>query len=181
MPYGVKPASGIFERFIENKLSNVPCTVVKIDDILITGKNDKEHVKNIKKVSEILNEVGALVNKSKCLFFPNEIICIGFLIDKNGIRVNPRKIDPIINMPQPTNVKQLQSFLGVVNYYSKFIPNMADIAKHLYKLIEKNAIWEWKNECDDSFQVLKQRLSESPVLSMYDPDIPLKVDCDASK
>ena len=181
MPYGVKPASGIFERFIENKLSNVPCTVVKIDDILITGKNDKEHVKNIKKVSEILNEVGALVNKSKCLFFPNEIICIGFLIDKNGIRVNPRKIDPIINMPQPTNVKQLQSFLGAVNYYSKFIPNMADIAKHLYKLIEKNAIWEWKNECDDSFQVLKQRLSESPVLSMYDPDILLKVDCDASK
>ena len=58
-------------------------------------------------------------------------------------------------MPQPTNVKQLQSFLGAVNYYSKFIPNMADIAKHLYKLIEKNAIWEWKNECDNSFRVLK--------------------------
>ena len=74
-----------------------------------------------------------------------------------------------------------QSFLGAVNYYSKFIPNMADIAKHLYKLIEKNAIWKWKNECDNSFQVLKQLLSESPVLSLYDPVIPLKVDCDASK
>ena len=130
---------------------------------------------------EIANEVGAMLNKSKCHFFANEIEYIGFLKDKNCIRVNPRKIDPIINMPQPTNVKQLQSFLGAVNYYSKFIPNMADIAKHLYKLIEKNAIWEWKNECDNSFQVLKQRLSESPVLSMYDPDIPLKVDCDASK
>ena len=144
MLYGVKPASGIFQRFIENKLSNIPCTVVKIDDILITGKNDEEHLKNIEKVLEILNELGATVNKNKCLFFANEIEYIGFLIDKNGIRVNPRKIDPIINMPQPTNVKQLQSFLGAVNYYSNFIPNMADIAKHLYKLMEKNAIWEWK-------------------------------------
>ena len=90
---------------------------------------------------EILNEVGATVYKSKCLFFANEIEYIGFLIDKNGIRVNPRKIDPIINMPQPANVKQLQSFLGAVSYYSKFIPNIADIAKHLYKLIDKNAIW----------------------------------------
>ena len=177
MPCGVKPASGIFQRFIENKLCYIPCTVVKIDDILITGKNDEEHLKNI----EILNVLGATVNKSKCLFLANEIGYIGFLIDKNGIRVNPRKIDPIINMPQPTNVKQLQSFLGAVNYYSKFIPNMADIAKHLYKLIEKNAIWEWKNECDSSFRVLKQRLSESPVLSMYESDLPLKVDCGASK
>ena len=116
---------------------------------LITGKNDKEHLKKIEKVLVIVNKVGAMVNKSKCLFFANEIEYIGFLIDKNGICVNPRKIVPLINMPQPTNVKQLQSFLGAVNYYSKFIPNMADIAKHLYKLIEKNAIWEWKNECDN--------------------------------
>ena len=106
---------------------------------------------------------------------------INVLTDKNGIRVNPPKIDPIINMPQPTNVKQLQNFLGGVNYYSKFIPNMADIAKHLYKPIEKNTIWEWKNECDNSFRALKQRLSESSVLGIYDPDLLLKVDCDTSK
>ena len=84
-------------------------------------------------------------------------------------------------MPQPTNVKQLQNFLRGVNYYSKFIPNMADIAKHLYKQIKQNAIWEWKNECDNSFRVLKQCLSESPVLSMYDPELSLKFDFDASK
>ena len=77
-----------------------------------------------------MNEVGATVNKSKCLFFANEFEYIRFLLDKNGIHVNPYKIDPIINMPQRTNVKQLQSFLGAVNYYSKFIPNVADIAKH---------------------------------------------------
>ena len=100
-----------------SKISNIPCTVVKIEDILITGKNDEEHLKNIEKVLEILNEVGPTVNKRKCLFVANEIEYIGFLIDKNGIHVNPWKIDPIINMPQPTNVKQLQSFLGKVNYY----------------------------------------------------------------
>ena len=84
-------------------------------------------------------------------------------------------------MPQLTNVKQLQSFLGAASYYSKFILNIADIAKHLYKVIKKNAIWEWKNECDNLFRVLKQRLSESPILSMCDPNLLLKVDCDASK
>ena len=140
MPCGVKPASGRFQRFIENKLSNIPCTDVKIDDILITGENEEEHLKNIKKVLGMLNEVGATVNKSKCLFFANEVEYIRFLKDKNGIRVNPRKIDPIINMPQPTDVKQLQSFLGAVNYYSKFISNITDIAKHLYKLIDMNVI-----------------------------------------
>ena len=139
--YVVKPANGIFQRFIENNLSNIPCTVVKIDDILITAKNNEAHLKNIEKVLEILNEVSATVNKSKCLFFATEIEYIGFLIDKNGILVNPRKIDPIIKMPQPNNVKQLQSFLWAVNYYSKLIPIMADTAKHLYKLTEKNAIW----------------------------------------
>ena len=63
MSYRVKPASGIFQRFIKNKLSNIPCKVVKIDDILITGKNNEEHLKNIEKVLEILNEAGATVNK----------------------------------------------------------------------------------------------------------------------
>ena len=180
MPYGVKPGSGIFQRFIKNKLSNIPYTFVKIDDILITRKNDEEHLKSIEKVLEILNEVGATVNKNECFFFANEIEYIDYLIDKNGICVNPRKIDPIINMAQPTNIKQVQSFLGAANYYSKFISNMADITKHLYKLIEKNAIWGSKNECDNSFQVLKRRLSGTPVFSMYDPNIPLKFDCDAS-
>ena len=121
---------------------------------------------------EILNEVGATVNKNECLFFANETEYIEYLIDKNGIRVNPRKIHPI--------KKLFQSFLGAVNYYPKFIPNMADIAKHLNKFIDKNAIWGWKNECDNSFQVLKRRLSETPVLSMYGRNIPLKVDCNAS-
>ena len=96
---GVKPASGIFQRFIEDKSSNIPCTVVKIDDILITGKNDEGHLNNKKKVLEVLNEVWATVNKSKCLFFANEIEYNGFLTDESGIRLNPRKIDPIKNMP----------------------------------------------------------------------------------
>ena len=100
-----------------SKVSDIPCTVVKINDILITGKNDEEHLKNIEKVLAILNEVGATVNKTKCLFFADEIKYIRFLINKNGIRINPRKIDPIISMPQTTNFKQPQSFLRVVNYY----------------------------------------------------------------
>ena len=84
-------------------------------------------------------------------------------------------------MAEPKDLKQLQSFLGGINYYSKFIPNMADIAKPLYRLIEKESEWKWTNIEQSSFEILKQCLLNAPILAMYDKNLPLKVDCDASQ
>ena len=181
MPYGVKPATGIFQRFIENALANIPYTAIKVDDILISGKTDADHIENIENVLRVLKEVGTTVNKKKCMFFVKEIECVVFIVNKNGICLNPHKIDAINELPEPKDLKQLQSFLGGINYYSKFIPNMAEIGKPLYYLLEKDAEWKWTKTEQLSFENLKQVLLTAPVLTIFDQNLPLKLDCDASQ
>ena len=132
MLYGVKPATGIFQRFIENAFANIPYTAVKVDDILIGGKTDTDHLENIEKVFTVLKEIGAKVNRKKCMSFVKEIKYLGFIINKNGIHLNPHKINAINEIPKPKDLKQVQNFLGGINYYSKFSPNM-----------EEGTEWKW--------------------------------------
>ena len=181
MPYGVKQASGIFQRYIENALKGIPRTSVKIDDILVTGQNDEDHLKNLASVFNVLEEIEATINKRKCKFFADEIEYVGFIINENGLRTNPEKVKAMVELPEPTCLKQVQSFLGGINYYSKFIPNMAEIAKPLYHLIENNTIWNWAHKEQYAFDSLKSSLTRAPLLVLYDPKLPLNVACDASQ
>ena len=87
----------------------------------------------------------------------------------------------IYNAPIPANVKELQSFIGGVNYYAKFIPDMAKICKPLYKLLQKDIVWSWQNEQERAFHILKSKLTSAPVLAVYDKKLRIKLDCDASK
>ena len=115
------------------------------------------------------------------MFFVKENEYVRFIINKNGIRLNPHKIDAINELPEPKDLKQLQSFLGGINYYSKFIPNMAEIGKPLYYLLEKGAEWKWTKTEQLSFENLKQVLLTAPVLTIFDQNVPLKLDCNASQ
>ena len=125
--------------------------------------------------------IGATVNKRKCKFFADEIEYVGFIIDKHGLRTNPEKVKAIIELPAPACLKQVQSFLGGINYYSKFIPNMAETAKPLYQLIEKNTTWKWTRKEQYAFESLKLFLTRAPLLVLYDSKLPLNVACDASQ
>ena len=87
-------------------------TVVKIDDILISGVDEKDHLKNLASVLPILSNLGLTLNKSKCSFYQQEVEYLGFILDKNGLRTNTEKVKAIIEAPPPTNVTELQSFLG---------------------------------------------------------------------
>ena len=115
------------------------------------------------------------------MFFVKEIKYVGFIINKNGTRLNPHKIDAINELPEPKDLKQLQSFLGGINYYSKFIPNMSEIALPLYCLLEKDTEWKWTKTEQLSFENLKQVLLTAPVLTIFDQNLPLKLDSDASQ
>ena len=105
---------------------------------------------------------------------------MGFIVSENGVRLNNTKIEAIKNAPFPTNLKELQSFLGGINYYSRYIPKMAEIAKPLYDLLKKESKWTWEDSHRLSFISLKDKLASAPVLTLYDPKLPLKLDCDAS-
>ena len=179
MPYGIKPASGIFQRLIENRLKNIPKTVVRIDDILVTGETDEEHLENLSMVLNVLKEMGVTVN-DKCSFFVDEVEYMGHIISKNGIRTNDKKVADILQIPAPKNVKDIESFIGGINYYSKYIPDMATIANPLYRLLTKDQQWEWTDLHNQAFNSLKMKLTTAPVLINYNPKLPLKLPCDAS-
>ena len=111
----------------------------------------------------------------------DEVEHLGLIISKEGLRVNPENIAAVKNAPSPKDTKQLQSFIGGINYYSKFIPDMASICKPLYILLQKEQPWSWGEMQENAFQLLKTKLSSAPVLSVYDRNLPLKLDCDASQ
>ena len=181
MTDGMKPASGIFQRMMDNEFKGSPMTAVRTDDVIISGRTDEEHLNNITNALKKLCDLGVTVRKEKCRFFMNEVEHLGHIIDRNGIRVNPNKTEALYNAPIPTNVKELQSFIGGVNYYAKFIPDMAKICKPLYKLLQKDIVWSWQNEQERAFHILKSKLTSAPVLAVYDKKLRIKLDCDASK
>ena len=133
------------------------------------------------KVLEILHKLGLTVTREKCKFLLPEVEHLGHIISEKGVQINSSKLDPILHAPSPTNLKELQSFLGGVNYYGKFIENMASICKPLYRLLGKQVTWEWELKHQEAFEYLKLKLSSSPILVVYDKILPLKLDCDASQ
>ena len=119
----------------------VSCFFLMIGLSWQVGAYDEDHLKNLATVLGTLEEKGLTLKKEKCKFFMKEIKNLGHIISKEGIRVDPDKYDAISNAPAPKNVKELQGFIGGINYYSKFIPKMAQICKPLYKNFYKKMLF----------------------------------------
>ena len=131
MPYGITSGPAIFQRKLAHELMHIEMTVVNIDDILISGKNDDEHERNLELVFEKLTDLGLTLNVKKCKFSQKYVEYVGFILSENGIQTNPEKVDAVTAAPDPTNVTELQSFLGAVNYYGKFINGLSTMASSL--------------------------------------------------
>ena len=127
LQYGIHTAPGVFQRQMERRLAGVPNTIVRVDDILITGRNDDEHVENLRRVLEVLKENGIRLRINKCLFMAPEIEYLGFKISKQGVEKIEEKIKPIMEAPEPKDVSQLKSFLGMIQYYHRHVPNISMI------------------------------------------------------
>ena len=108
-----------------------------------------------------------------------EMEYLGHKITSRGLHPSEEKVRALKNAPKPTNVTQLKSFLGLVNYYSKFLPNLSTTLAPLYKLLQKSS-WTWGSEQDKAFHAVKQQLSSSSVLTPYSPDLKLVLSCDVS-
>ena len=107
-----------------------------LDDIIVTGRNNIEHLNNLEKLFNRIREYGFHLNKQKCSFLQDKVEYLGFIVDKHGIHSSPSKISAIINMPRPGNISQLRSFLGMVNHYAKFIPELTERLFPLYELLK---------------------------------------------
>ena len=181
LPYGVASAPAIFQRTMETLLRGLKGVAVYIDDILVTGATIEEHLQNLEAVLKRLADAGLRLNRSKCFFLQPQIQYLGHLLNATGLHPTDEKVAALAEAPTPTNVTQLRSFLGIVNYYGKFLPNLSDTLKPLYNLLCKNQKWVWTSREDAAFQQAKDALQSDPVLVHYDSKKKLILACDASE
>ena len=180
LQFGLHSASGIFQREMEKRLSGLVHTIVRVDDILITGRNDEEHVKNVAAVLKVVKENGLKLKRSKCVFMADSVEYLGFLIDKSGVSVLEDKIKPILEAPEPENTSQVRSFLGMIQYYHRHLPGLSTLLEPLHELLRKNSKWHWGVEQVKAFNLAKKRLAGAELLVHYNPELPIRLAVDAS-
>ena len=162
---------------MENMLQGILNVIVYIDDILITGANDEEHLKTLSLVLSRLEKAGFHARRSKCRFMVPSVSLLGNLIDQDGLQ---EKVKAVQDAPNPKNVSELRSYLGLLTYYSTFLPNMADVLAPLYKLLCKEVRWRWTEVEVKAFQSSKDLLTSSTLLIHFNPDRELVLMCDES-
>lgn len=180
LPFGITPASGIFQREMENILQGIPNVMIFIDDILITGKSNKEHRQNLRAVLRKLQEAGLKLEKSKCEFFKKELVYLRHTISMDGIKKKQSSVAALLNAPTPTSVTEVRAFCGLANYYAKFVKNMSNTLSPLYRLLRKEVKFSWDAACDEAFRKLKTAIASDNILCHFDPDLPVVLACDAS-
>ncbi|KAL5467494.1 hypothetical protein EMCRGX_G031729 [Ephydatia muelleri] len=180
LPFGIASAPAIFQRAMDTILQGMSGVLCYLDDTLIVGKNKEEHLATVEEVLKRLQNEGLRVNKEKCCFLTTSVQYLGHRIDANGIHATGEKLDAVLMAPVPSSVPQLRSFLGMINYYSKFIPNLATLLNPLNELLRKDVQWEWTDQREQAFKQAKQCLTSPNVLVHYDPTLPIKLAGDAS-
>ncbi|KAJ8375572.1 hypothetical protein SKAU_G00061520 [Synaphobranchus kaupii] len=180
LPFGITSAPSIFQHVMDQVLQGLPNVHCFLDDILVAGCADAEHRKNLEAVLSRLEKFGLRVQREKCEFFKGSLEYLGHVIDATGLHKSPEKLRAIAEAPAPTNVGQLRSFLGLINYYGRFVPNMATMLSPLHALLHKGTHWKWSPECEKAFCSAKDQLLSERVLTHYNPQLPIRLACDAS-
>ena len=180
LPFGITSAPEHFQRRVSEILSGIEGTVSMMDDILVFGKDQEEHDKNLNKALQRIEKAGLTLNRDKCEFSRISISFLSQTIDSSGVHPDPNKVSAIKNVPVPQSVSEIRRFLGMVNQQSKFIPNLADKTKPLRDLLLKDCQWIWNHQQQDSFDTVKKLLLTAPALALYDPNARTIVSADAS-
>lgn len=182
MPFGLTNAPATFQRFIDTVLGAdlQPYVLVYLDDIIVVSPNFEIHLDILGKVFDRLHAAGLTVNREKCQFCRPELQYLGYIVDRQGLRVDPSKVDALLKVRSPTSVSQVRSFIGMASWYRRFVPSFSSLISPLTALTKKNAKWSWTDECEKSFNQIKQHLVSAPVLTCPDFARPFKLQTDAS-
>ena len=182
LPFGVASAPSLFQRMISLLLKGIEgkYAVAYLDDILIFSDSFEAHLGHLDDVLRRLRKASLSLNRKKCHFVQSEISYLGHIISKDGIAPDPEKVRAIQTMEPPTTVKGIRSFLGTVGYYRNFQPTFSAIARPLTRLTKKNVHFSWSEEAQEAFEVLKQKLTEAPILAYPDVTRPYTLYTDAS-
>ena len=165
---------------MESLLRGIPYVVVYLDDILVTGPTEEAHVAALEEVLKRLQTAGLRLRKDKCVFMAPSVVYLGHKIDAQGLHPLPDKVRAIQEAPKPRNMSKLKSYLGLLAYYSKFLPNLATVLAPLYGLLQQYKTWRWTRVHTRAFKQSKELLLSSQVLVHFDPNLEIRLACDAS-
>ncbi len=182
MPFGLTNAPATFMRLMHDIFRPLldQCVIVYLDDILIFSKNEQEHEQHVRQVLQLLRKHKLYAKLSKCSFFQPAVDFLGHTVSAQGISMDAHKVKAILDWPQPADVKELRSFLGLAAYYMKFVSHHAAITAPLTDLLHHDAAWAWDTTHQQAFSALKSAVSAAGVLTIPDPNGEFTVATDAS-
>ena len=180
LPNGIHSGPAIFQRIMDNLLSDIPKAVCRLDDILVAGIDEADHLLTLSQVLERLRSAGFRLNKTKCKFLQQSVIYLGHKIDKKGLHPTDDKLAAIRDAPRPKDVTALKSFLGLIMFYSRFMPHHSTVLAPLNRLLKKGTHWTWSKVEEDAFVAAKKLILNSQTLVHYNETLPLFLSCDAS-
>ena len=166
--------NGIFKPYLDLFV------IVFIDDILVCSKSKKEHEEHLRMVLEILREKKLYAKFSKCEFWLDSVSFLGHVVSKDGVMVDPSKIEAVKSWVRPTYVSEVRSFVGLASYYHRFFKGFSSIASQWTNLTKENVPFVWSDECEESFKKLKTLLTTAPILTLPVEGKNFIVYCDAS-
>ena len=182
MPFGLCNVPATFQRLMNRVLCDVNWVecLVYIDDTVVIGRTFEQHLSNLGTVLSRLRQAGLKLQPAKCKLCQKEVRFLGHVISENGIATDPEKTAVIATWPVPESKKNIQQFLGLANYYRRFIKDFGTTAKPLQRLLEKNIAFEWTQQCQGAFDHLRKCLMTTPILAFPDHSRHFMLDTDAS-
>ncbi len=182
MPFGLRNAPATFQMVMARALQGLTwkSVLVYVDDVLIYSKNFEEHLGHLQAVFDRLRSANLKLQPNKCHFARSEVTYLGHILSTEGVKADPSKTDAVRSFPVPRTVTEVRSFLGLCNYYRKFIEGYSKIANPLNSLLTKDAAFSWSVDCQKAFETLKGKLVAAPVLAYPDMRKPFIVTTDAS-
>ncbi|XP_074293015.1 uncharacterized protein LOC141619902 [Silene latifolia] len=181
MPFGLTNAPSTFMRLMNEVLKAFlgKFVVVYLDDILVYSRNLQKHLEHLRMVFETLREQKLYGKREKCSFLEEKILFLGYVVSGDGVEVDQSKVDAIRTWPSPCSVTEVRSFLGLASFYRRFIHNFSTIASPMTECLKKGTFM-WGEAAQASFELLKERLSQAPILALPNFSQPFEVECDAS-
>ena len=183
MPFGLRNSAQSFQRLMDTVLQDLPRVFVYIDDVLIASATPEQHLTDLRAVFSRLQQYGLVVRPEKCVFGVSEITFLGHLISAVGTSPLPSKVAAVQKFPQPSSVRSLQKYIGMINYYHRFIPKAATVLQPLYsamKGLRSNATPRWTPDAQRAFADAKSRLAGAALLAHPRENASLAISSDAS-
>ncbi|KAK3722797.1 hypothetical protein QZH41_007484 [Actinostola sp. cb2023] len=178
--FGVSLASEQYQHEIQTTLAGIDGQENISDDIIVHGEDQAEHDKRLEKVVKRLGECGLTLNAAKCQFSMDKLTFVGMVLSEKGVSCTTEKVRAVTEAREPQTASEVRSFLGLVNYCGRFIPDLATVSEPLRHLTKQGTQFEFGMEQKQAFEELKRRLSNAETLGYFDKDAPTQVDADAS-